>query len=43
MKRGKRIVLATHGTLGDLHPFLGVALENNIGGKSKPKGSSFAP
>ena len=24
---GKRIVLATHGTLGDLHPFLAIALE----------------
>ena len=25
--RGKRIVLATHGTLGDLHPYLAMALE----------------
>ena len=24
---GKRIVLATHGTLGDLHPYLAIALE----------------
>src|SRR5215813_8393124 len=24
---GKRIVLTTHGTLGDLHPFLAIALE----------------
>jgi len=27
MKTGKRIVLATHGTLGDLHPYLSIALE----------------
>jgi UDP:flavonoid glycosyltransferase YjiC (YdhE family) len=27
MNTGKRIVLATHGTLGDLHPYLAVALE----------------
>jgi UDP:flavonoid glycosyltransferase YjiC (YdhE family) len=25
--RGKRIILATHGTLGDLHPYLAIALE----------------
>lgn len=27
MTTGKRIVLATHGTLGDLHPYLALALE----------------
>lgn len=27
MKTGKRIVLTTHGTLGDLHPFIAIALE----------------
>jgi UDP:flavonoid glycosyltransferase YjiC (YdhE family) len=27
MNTGKRIVLTTHGTLGDLHPFIAVALE----------------
>ena len=27
MSKGKRIVLATHGTLGDLHPYLAIALE----------------
>lgn len=27
MNTGKRIVLTTHGTLGDLHPFLALALE----------------
>ena len=27
MTSGKRIVLATHGTLGDLHPYLAIALE----------------
>ena len=27
MKKAKRIVLTTHGTLGDLHPFLAIALE----------------
>jgi MGT family glycosyltransferase len=27
MNTGKRIVLTTHGTLGDLHPYLAVALE----------------
>ncbi len=27
MKAGKRIVLTTHGTLGDLHPYLAIALE----------------
>jgi rhamnosyltransferase subunit B len=27
MNTGKRIVLTTHGTLGDLHPFLAIALE----------------
>jgi UDP:flavonoid glycosyltransferase YjiC (YdhE family) len=27
MHRGKRIILATHGTLGDLHPYLAIALE----------------
>ncbi len=27
MKTGKRIVLTTHGTLGDLHPYLAIALE----------------
>jgi UDP:flavonoid glycosyltransferase YjiC (YdhE family) len=27
MKIGKRIVLTTHGTLGDLHPYLAIALE----------------
>lgn len=27
MNLGKRIVLTTHGTLGDLHPFLAIALE----------------
>jgi len=27
MAKGKRIVLTTHGTLGDLHPYLAIALE----------------
>jgi UDP:flavonoid glycosyltransferase YjiC (YdhE family) len=27
MPAGKRVVLATHGTLGDLHPYLAIALE----------------
>jgi UDP:flavonoid glycosyltransferase YjiC (YdhE family) len=27
MTSGKRIILATHGTLGDLHPYLAIALE----------------
>lgn len=27
MNTGKRIVIATHGTLGDLHPYLAIALE----------------
>lgn len=27
MNKGKRIVLTTHGTLGDLHPYLAIALE----------------
>src|SRR4030095_14284085 len=27
MNTGKRIVLTTHGTLGDLHPYLAIALE----------------
>ena len=27
MKKGKQIVLTTHGTLGDLHPYLAIALE----------------
>jgi rhamnosyltransferase subunit B len=27
MNTGKRIVLTTHGTLGDLHPFIAIALE----------------
>jgi len=27
MSSAKRIVLATHGTLGDLHPYLAIALE----------------
>lgn len=27
MNKGKRIVLTTHGTLGDLHPFLAIAVE----------------
>jgi UDP:flavonoid glycosyltransferase YjiC (YdhE family) len=27
MSTGKRIVLTTHGTLGDLHPFIPIALE----------------
>lgn len=27
MNAGKRIVLTTHGTLGDLHPYLAIALE----------------
>jgi UDP:flavonoid glycosyltransferase YjiC (YdhE family) len=27
MEKGKRIVLTTHGTLGDLHPFIAIALE----------------
>jgi rhamnosyltransferase subunit B len=27
MSTGKRIVLTTHGTLGDLHPFIAIALE----------------
>jgi len=27
MNTGKRIVITTHGTLGDLHPYLAIALE----------------
>jgi UDP:flavonoid glycosyltransferase YjiC (YdhE family) len=27
MNTNKRIVLTTHGTLGDLHPYLAIALE----------------
>lgn len=34
MTSGKRIILATHGTLGDLHPYLAIALELQARGHS---------
>lgn len=32
MTTGKRIILTTHGTLGDLHPYLAIALELQVRG-----------
>lgn len=37
---GKRIVLATHGTLGDLHPYLAIALELRARGHRPVVGTS---